>query len=132
MLQTDRDTHWFEYFPGNYMWSQAMVLAIGFSTWRASDFGDIDRAGRRLRRRGADNNHWFEEWERIAVEAEQRARSAEENGRIQTASDANFRAATYHFMAERFLSHEDGRKIPAYLRSLRLFFACGSCRHTGL
>jgi dipeptidyl aminopeptidase/acylaminoacyl peptidase len=118
MLQTDQDTHWFEYFPGNYMWSQAIVLGMGFAAWRASDFGDIDRAGRRLRRRGTDNNFWFEEWERIAFEAEARARAAEEKGRTLTASDATFRAATYHFMAERFLSHEDDRKIPAYRRSV--------------
>lgn len=121
MLQTDRDTHWFEYFPGNYMWSQAIVLGMGFATWRASDFGDIDRAGRRLRRRGTDNNLWFEEWQIIALEAETRARAAEAKGRTLTASDANFRAATYHFMAERFLSHEDERKIPAYRRSVECF-----------
>ncbi len=121
MLQTDRDTHWFEYFPGNYMWSQAMVLGFGFAAWRASDFGDVDRVGRRLRRRGADNNFWFEEWHRVAVEAEARARAAEEKRRTLTASDAYFRAATYYFMGERFLSHEDPRKVPAYRRCLDCF-----------
>lgn len=132
MLQTDLDTHWFEYFPGNYMWSQAMVIGFGFMAWRAADFSDVDRVGRRLRRSGSDNDRWFEEWNRVAVEAEQRAEAAASRNRTITASEAYLRAATYHFMGERFLSHEDGRKLAAYKKCLDCFWRGAKERMPGI
>lgn len=111
-------THWFEYFPGQYMWSQAMMMAFGLAAWRASDFGDVDRAGRRLKQRVGDNDAWFDEWRKIAEEAELGAMDAERHGRFVTASDAFLRAATYYFFAERFLSHFNPEKLEAYRKSL--------------
>ena len=26
-------SHWFEYFPGNHMWSQGMMFGIEMQTW---------------------------------------------------------------------------------------------------
>ena len=100
------------------MWSQAMMMAFGLAAWRASDFGDVDRAGRRLKRRVGDNDAWFSEWREIAEEAELRATEAERLGRLTTASDAYLRAATYYFFAERFLSHLNPDKLDAYRKSL--------------
>lgn len=114
-------SHWFEYFPGNYMWSQAMVMAFGLAAWRAADFGDVDRAGRRLKARAPDNQAWFEEWHRMAREAESRALAAEAKGRTITAGEAFLRAATYYFLGERFLSHEDNAKLAAYRKCLECF-----------
>jgi len=114
-------SHWFEYFPGNYMWSQAMVMAFGLAAWRAADFGDVDRVGRRLNARAHDNQAWFEEWDRMAREAEARAHAAEAKGRTVTACEAYLRAATYYFVGERFLSHEDGAKLSAYKKCLECF-----------
>lgn len=132
MLQTTPDTHWFEYFPGNYMWSQAMVIGFGFAAWRAAEFGDVDRVGRRLQKREQDNIAWFEEWDRMAKEAEQRGRDAAAKGRTITASEADLRAATYYFMAERFLSHEDGRKLAAYKKCMECFMRGAKERMPGL
>ena len=98
-------SHWFEYFPGQYMWSQAMMMAIGLSAWHAADFGDVDRVGRRLRNHVSNDEAWFREWRVIAEEAERRAREAEAKKRSITAGDAYLRAATYYFFAERFLNH---------------------------
>ncbi|MBI4269305.1 MAG: alpha/beta hydrolase [Candidatus Rokubacteria bacterium] len=119
--RAEMDTHWFEYFPGHYMWSQAMMMAFGLATWHAADFGDVDRVGRRLKSRLGDNDAWHKEWRTIAEEAEERAVDAERRGRAVTASDAFLRAATYYFLAERFLSHEDPGKLDAYRRCLACF-----------
>ena len=114
-------THWFEYFPGHYMWSQAMAMAFGLSAWRAAEFGDVDRAGRRLRSSVGDDSAWYREWRALAEEAEKRAEDAKSRGRPITAGDAYFRAATYYFLAERFLSHTNSAKLDAYLRSVECF-----------
>jgi dipeptidyl aminopeptidase/acylaminoacyl peptidase len=115
---TNEGTHWFEYFPGQYMWSQAMMLAFGLAAWRASDFGDVDRAGRRLKDHVGDDEAWFREWGIIAKEAEERAAEAESCRRYVTAGDAYLRACTYYFFAERFLSHQNPDKLQAYRKSL--------------
>ena len=112
------EPHWFEYFPGQYMWSQAMMLAFGLAAWHASDFGDVDRAGRRLKGHVGDDEAWFLEWRKIAQEAESRASEAELHGRTVTAGDAFLRAATYYFFAERFLSHTNPNKLDAYRKSI--------------
>jgi dipeptidyl aminopeptidase/acylaminoacyl peptidase len=114
-------THWFEYFPGHYMWSQAMAMAFGLSAWRAAEFGDVDRAGRRLRSSVGDDSAWYREWRALAEEAEKRAEDAKSRGRPITAGDAYFRGATYYFLAERFLSHTNSAKLDAYLRSVECF-----------
>lgn len=131
-MQTTPENHWFEYFPGNYMWSQAMVIGFGFAAWRAADFSDVDRVGRRLQKRDHNNVAWFEEWNRVAEEAEQRGRDAAAKGRTITASEANLRAATYYFMAERFLSHEDDRKVAAYKKSMECFLRGAKERIPGI
>ena len=114
-------SHWFEYFPGNYMWSQAMVLAFGLAGWHAADFGDVDRVGRRLKARTPDNAAWHQEWDRMAREAEERAKAAQAKGRQITAAEAYLRASVYYFLGERFLSHEDPAKLAAYRSCLQCF-----------
>jgi alpha-beta hydrolase superfamily lysophospholipase len=121
MVAGNDSTHWFEYFPGHYMWSQAMAMAFGLSAWRAAEFGDVDRAGRRLKSHVGDDSAWYREWRRIADEAKERAESAKSRGRLVTAGDAYFRAATYYFLAERFLSHANAAKLDAYRRSMQCF-----------
>ena len=111
-------SHWFEYFPGQYMWSQTMMMAIGLSAWHAADFGDVDRVGRRLRNHVSNDEAWFREWRVIAEEAERRAREAEAKKRAVTAGDAYLRAATYYFFAERFLNHTNPDKLTAYRKSI--------------
>ena len=115
---SSEETHWFEYFPGQYMWSQAMMLAFGLAAWHAADFGDVDRVGRRLKGHVGDDEAWFQEWRRIAQEAEERALEAQSRGRLVTAGDAFLRAATYYFFAERFLTHTNPDKLTAYQNSL--------------
>jgi alpha-beta hydrolase superfamily lysophospholipase len=118
---TAEPSHWFQYFPGHYMWSQAMAMAFGLATWRASDFGDVDRVGRRLAGHVGDDAAWYREWRAMAEEAEGRAREAEQKGRRVTSGDAWLRAATYYFLAERFLSHQDPAKLDSYGRSMACF-----------
>ena len=116
-----KTSHWFEYFPDHYMWSQAMALAFGLAAWRATEFGDVDRAGRRLKHHLGDDAAWYREWRAIAEEAEGRANEAESRGRRVTAGDAFFRAATYYSLAERFLSHINPDKLDTYRRSIACF-----------
>lgn len=132
MVAGQDSTHWFEYFPDHYMWSQAMAMAFGLSAWRAAEFGDVDRAGRRLKGHVGDDSAWYREWRRIADEAKERAESAKERGRFVTAGDAYLRAATYYFLAERFLSHANTAKLDAYRRSMQCFASGAAIAVPGL
>ena len=52
-------SHWFEYFPGNHMWSQGMMFGIEMSAWGAAALGEIDQIGQRLRGHEGDNERWW-------------------------------------------------------------------------
>lgn len=96
-------------------------MVFGLAGWRAADFGDVDRVGRRLRDHVGDDTAWYREWRSMAEEAKSRAEAAERRGRTITASEAYLRAATYFFFAERFLSHDDPNKLDSYKQCLAAF-----------
>ena len=48
-------THWFQYFPNHYMWSQGIGMAIEMIPWGAVAMGEIDQVGQRLKGREGDN-----------------------------------------------------------------------------
>ena len=59
-------SHWFEYFPGHFMWSQGIIFAVEMAPWGAAALGEIDQVGQRLRGREGDNDAWWAEWSAMA------------------------------------------------------------------
>ena len=41
-------SHWFEYFPGNHMWSQGMMFGIEMWAWGPASLGRDEKVGGRL------------------------------------------------------------------------------------
>lgn len=115
-------THWFEYFPGNFAWSQQMMSMIEMANWGAGAMGEVDQVGRRLRDRQGDSEAWFKEWSRMAEMQEQKAKAAEAENHLLTAGTFYLHAATYHLYAERFIPPSD-RKTESYRACLRCFEA---------
>jgi hypothetical protein len=88
-------THCFEYFPGNYMWSQGMNLAMELAPWGGGAVGEVDQVGQRLRPHLGDNDAWFREWTALAERIERRADVEAAQGHDLTAGGLYQRAATY-------------------------------------
>jgi dipeptidyl aminopeptidase/acylaminoacyl peptidase len=112
--------HWFEYFPGNFVWSQQMMSMIDMAVWGAAAMGEIDQVGQRLRGREGDNEAWFTEWSAMAEAVEQKARAAQEANHQMTAGTYFLHAGVYHLWAERFIP-PSARKFETYRRSMRCF-----------
>lgn len=113
-------SHWFEYFPGNHMWSQGMMFAIEMAPWGAASMGEIDQIGQRLKGSVGDNEAWWREWTAMAERMERYGDVAESEGHSLTAGSYYMRAAIYFFCGERFLPPEE-RKFETYRRSLACY-----------
>lgn len=97
-------SHWFEYFPGNHMWSQGMMFGIEMQTWGAAALGEIDQVGQKLKAHVGDNERWWQEWTDMARRVEGFADAAEREGHQLTAGSYYLRAAIYYFCGERFIA----------------------------
>ena len=69
-------THWFQYFPESFMWSQGIMSAIEMIPYGAAAMGEIDQVGQRLKGREGDNEAWCDEWSKMAEKMERRADEA--------------------------------------------------------
>ena len=112
--------HLFEYFPGNFVWSQSMMSIIDMAAWGASAMGEIDQVGRRLKAREGDNEAWFEEWHAMGEEMERKADAARDAGHDLTAGTYYLHAGVYLLYSERFIPPGE-RKFQSYRRSMKCF-----------
>ena len=112
--------HLFEYFPGNFVWSQSIMSIIDMAAWGASAMGEVDQVGRRLRAREGDNEAWFEEWHAMGEEMERKAEAARDAGHQLTAGTYYLHAGVYLLYAERFIPPGE-RKFQGYRRSMKCF-----------
>lgn len=113
-------SHWFEYFPGNHMWSQGMMFGIGMQTWGAAALGEIDQVGQKLKSHVGDNEKWWQEWTAMANRIEGFGEAEERAGHQLTAGSYYLRAAIYYFCGERFIAPSE-RKWETYRSCLRCF-----------
>jgi dipeptidyl aminopeptidase/acylaminoacyl peptidase len=113
-------SHWFEYFPGNHMWSQGMMFGIEMSAWGAAALGEIDQIGQRLRGHEGDNERWWREWTETARRIESFGDAEEERGHELSAGAYYLRAGIYYFCGERFIPPSE-RKWETYRDCLRCF-----------
>jgi hypothetical protein len=113
-------SHWFEYFPGNHMWSQGMMFGIEMQTWGAAALGEIDQIGQKLKAHVGDNDKWWQEWTAMAQRIEGFGEAAEREGCQLTAGSYYLRAAIYYFCGERFIAPSEC-KWETYRSCLRCF-----------
>lgn len=113
--------HCLMFFQGNYMWSQGILLALGLIPFGAADAGEVFKVGNNLQKHVGNNESWFGEWNAMGQGTEELAEQAEKENHFRTAGGAFLRAATYHFLAERFLSNSDARKLQSYKDTIKCF-----------
>ena len=116
----------FEYFPGNYSWNMAVLMAIQLG----GQISEIDGACRPLREKAAAPGAnadaeaqaaWASSWLRTAQKIESLGRRDQAGGHLFSAAGRLRRAAVYYMTAERFLAHRDDRKMAAYEAMLDCF-----------
>jgi alpha-beta hydrolase superfamily lysophospholipase len=113
-------SHWFEYFPGQHMWSQGMMFGIEMQTWGAAALGEIDQIGQKLKGHEGNNEKWWQEWTSMAKRIEGFAEREADAGHQLTAGSYYLRAAVYYFCGERFIAPSE-RKWDTYRSCLRCF-----------
>ncbi|QBR02634.1 alpha/beta hydrolase family protein [Paraburkholderia pallida] len=116
----------FQYFPGNYMWSLAVMRCLA----SGGHFGEIHwalqdlQAAARVEPQG-DNEAWHTAWKRLAVQVEGIGREALQKGKNETAAAALMRAAHYWQWAEAFVDPDDDRAASSYEHHLACFRDAG-------
>jgi dienelactone hydrolase len=106
--------NWFMYFPDDYRWSAAMVGVLTTAPYGGAEVGEIDRVGRRLRERLADDEAWFQAWCAEGHRLRAWAEAAEASGRRLTAAQVHLRACSYLQIGERFRTPKDEPALDAY------------------
>ena len=112
-------SHWFQYFPESFMWSQGIMSAIEMIPYNAAAMGEIDQVGQRLKGREGDNEAWCDEWSKMAEKMERRADEAAAANHSLTAGTYYLHAWTYYGYGERFL-HLGEKKLDVYRRQSAL------------
>jgi dienelactone hydrolase len=106
------------YFPGNYRWSIALLLALGGAPWGGAEMGEIHRIGLRLKDRVGDDQAWYEEWTGMAAHLERQGRA---DRHPQSAAAYLFRAAHYYHIGERFLHPKTDEGLARFKRGVDCF-----------
>ena len=112
----------FEYFPGNYPWNLAVMMAIG----SGAELSEVDEACRSLaetaKRHGPEaTDEFFASWRRVAERLEGLAQIDEAAGRLYSAGRKYRRATVYYFTAERVHRPGSEERKRCYERLLHCF-----------
>jgi dipeptidyl aminopeptidase/acylaminoacyl peptidase len=87
----------FDYFPGNYVWSSAVML----STMAGGELGQIDRQLAGLRGAEPDPDAWTRAWDSAGALQVEYAERDLRRGLSRSASERYLRAANYYLTGER-------------------------------
>jgi len=114
----------FEYFPDNYTWSLATMLAI--NCLDHANMSEIDDACRPLKGLAKVNDDaaqsaWYESWKRVGERIEGLADSDKAAGHRLSAGRKYLRACVYYLVADRMVTNLDSRKIGIYKKALHVF-----------
>ncbi len=101
---------WIEQFPGNFVWSNAVLVTKGMAPYGAVALGEIDEVCERLKVRQDEPDAWPREWCALASRLENVADKAAAEGRQHTAGNYYLRAGMYYFTAERFVFPGDEKR----------------------
>jgi dienelactone hydrolase len=111
----------FEPFPGNYIWSLSVNIALSMG----GEIGEIDIANRKVAeaaKQGADHGTkaFFEAWRDMAEKVAALGEEDEANGRPLSASRKYARAVAYYIVCERMQDRDYAPRKEAYRRMLEL------------
>lgn len=114
----------FEYFPENYAWSLAVMLA----NTCGGAIGEIDDACRPLKPFAAQRDEaasiaWAQHWCAVADQVALQARADDEAGRLISGGRKHRRSSVYYMMAERQMRHANTRRMDVYRSMLHEFGA---------
>jgi alpha-beta hydrolase superfamily lysophospholipase len=112
---------YFSYFPDDYRWSMAFLLALGSAPFGGADVGEVHAVGRRLRDRYSGDDEWFREWSSAGSDLLDTAEAYLSDGKTLTAASTALRACNYLQAGERFRLPKDDMATEIYRRSLRAF-----------
>jgi pimeloyl-ACP methyl ester carboxylesterase len=115
----------FVYFPSDYRWSAAMLLALGGAGAGGAELDEVHRVGQRLGRRVGDDRAWFEEWTAMALRLEEKGRG--DAAHPLTMAAFLMRAAHYYHIGERFLQPKTADGFAAYVRGVECFRDAAKC-----
>lgn len=108
----------YEFFPGNYAWSQAALRAM----FVGGSPGDVMLAAERLSKTGGDQpEDWHDVWSAISATSATRAEDRLTAGHQASAAAAFLRAAVSMQWAVAFLSPSDEKRTAGHLRSVEIF-----------
>ncbi|MBS29488.1 MAG: hypothetical protein CL566_11315, partial [Alphaproteobacteria bacterium] len=112
----------FEYFPDNYPWSMAAVMAIN----SGAVLSEVDEALKPLKdiagaNDDAANEAWHKRWMMLGERSERLANEDDAAGRRISASAKYKRAAAYFMTAERMCKSDDPVRIETYKQMLDVF-----------
>jgi dipeptidyl aminopeptidase/acylaminoacyl peptidase len=106
----------FNYFPGNYMWSSAVM----FSIMAGGELGQIDRQLAPLRDAEPDPDAWTKAWDAAGELQTEWAEQDLRRGFPRSASERYLRASNYHLTGER-QTPPGPAKTQSYQRALSAF-----------
>lgn len=118
-MQEDLPDLAFNYFPGDYRWSHALLLGLNSAPWRGAEIGEIHRIGLRCAEQLGDDAHWFKSWASEAEKAEAAGRERLAEGFKRSAADYLMRASNYYLIGERNLHPKTDASNAAYLRAVQ-------------
>lgn len=112
----------FEYFPDNYPWSMAAMMAVN----AGAVMSEVDEALKPLKpvagaNDDAANEAWHANWTMLAERSERLAVADDNAGRSLSAGAKYLRAAVYFMTAERMCKSDDPQRIATYKRMLAMF-----------
>ncbi|WP_172122073.1 alpha/beta fold hydrolase [Devosia sp. 919] len=119
---------WVEQFPGNFQWSNALLVCKGMAPYGAVSLADLDRVVAELVEAEVTSDNWFTAWKRVGEESQERAQAAEQQGDLVTAGSYFLRAGNYLYTGERFIEPGPEKVIASqqafqcYHRGIRLRF----------
>ncbi len=112
----------FEYFPDNYPWSMATVMAVNLG----GVLSEVDEVLKGLKpiagtNDDSANDAWHAGWTMLAERSQRLAEADDAAGHGLSAGAKYLRAAIYFMTAERMCKSDDPQRIETYRRMLDMF-----------
>jgi dienelactone hydrolase len=100
---SDATSSWTDHFPGNFLWSNPMLVCKGMAPYGAVALDELDRIGAALAGASPGASAWADAWTAMGAQVERRGDEAHARGREHTAGDYWLRAGFYLYTGERFV-----------------------------
>jgi dienelactone hydrolase len=118
----NQEAPYFQYFPGNYRWSSAMINMIGTAPYGGSDISELHRIGLMLEgKSGTDDQAWFDACKAMGDRIRAQAEGFDAKGYRISAAHSYLRACNYYQFGERFMTPKTPESDAAYRTAVECF-----------